>query len=103
MKGYVCVGNWCLEMRSLSVTAAFLFRSLSILVSGGSRVGACSSREGYISRAVFFMYPYVLIAGPNKHDNLLDCLCRRNAKLDSLRTERGNKTNITLYRDGKTY
>jgi hypothetical protein len=37
----------------------------------------------YISRAIFFMYPYVFVAGPNKHDNLFDYLCRRNAKFDS--------------------
>jgi uncharacterized protein YfaP (DUF2135 family) len=26
--------------------------------------------KGYISRAVFFMYPYVFAAGPNNHDVL---------------------------------
>ena len=31
---------------------------------------ACGPRE-YIGRAVFFMYPYVFVAGPNKHDVIL--------------------------------
>jgi hypothetical protein len=31
------------------------------------------------------MYPYVFIEGPDKHDNSLDYLCRRNAKFDTTR------------------
>jgi len=30
---------------------------------------------GYISGIVFFMYPYVFVAGPNKHDALLIIAC----------------------------
>jgi len=29
----------------------------------------------YISRIVFFVYPYVFVAGPNKHDALLIIAC----------------------------
>ena len=39
--------------------------------NGSRALGACSSRGLCPTRPVFFMYPYVSVAGPNKHDNLL--------------------------------
>jgi hypothetical protein len=72
-------------MRALSVTAAFQFQLLGVTTLQ-ARI-ACPSRvyalRRYISRAIFFMYPYVFVAGPNKHDNLLDYLCQRNSKFDN--------------------
>jgi len=31
--------------------------------------------RGYISGIIFFMYPYVFVAGPNKHGALLIIAC----------------------------
>jgi hypothetical protein len=53
---------------------------LGFPISAGYRLytGACSGwgcasgiEEGYISRSVLFMYPYVFVAHPNKHGVLL--------------------------------
>jgi hypothetical protein len=78
--------------------------SRSVLTTLQARV-ACPSRvyafRRYISKTVFFMYPYVFVAGPNKHDNLLDYLCRRNAKFDRLarrRLGRGGASNASFSR-----
>ena len=48
----------------LSVT---IFDVMSVGNQNGSRAFLCP----YISKPVSFMYPYVFIAGPNKHDVLL--------------------------------
>jgi len=39
----------------------------------------CGGR-GYIRWTVFFMYPYVFVAGPNKHDTLLIIACANGTR-----------------------
>jgi hypothetical protein len=65
----------------VSVSFPWCFGPLEVLYHGSVLVLA---EKGFISRAVFFVYPHVFIAGPNKDDNLLEYLCRRNAKFDSM-------------------
>jgi hypothetical protein len=44
------------------------------------------------------MYPYLFVAGPNKHNNLLDYLDQRNAKFDRKPMARDTSTDFDLDR-----
>ena len=52
----------------------------------------CGGR-GYIRWTVFFVYPYVFVAGPNKHDTLLIIACADGTRNS---TDRNMGLNIGL-------
>ena len=68
----VCTSISSLELHYLMVSLLSDFgveHELSVLATGVSSPEAvCPWIREYIGRAVSFMYPYVLVAGPNKHD-----------------------------------
>jgi len=63
--------------------------------SGPRALGAWTSRglcplgaRGDISGTVFFMYPYVFVAGPNKYDALLIIACADGTRNSTFRRQR---------------
>ena len=63
--------------------------SFDVFIWHGQSIWVCvgRGRQGYISKAVFFMYPYVFVAGSNQDDALLIIACAegmRNLTIFSL-------------------
>jgi len=69
LTGFICAPFRIRLTPILCPSHIYLCQNLERALSACSSRGLCPSPgEGYTGIAVFFVYPYVFVAGPNKHD-----------------------------------